>query len=145
MESSAALIEPLVKAYPGKVFVLPTSDAMVLAAKYFVRGELPGIEGLHTAIGKKQRSLWKDRVGHLGPGLERLEGYVFYSTLYGRSAERIDQKIKFGGNGKFPSDDLDQIFRKIAWQAVKEHPNTGVTDKNGDGLNDSASKSFESK
>lgn len=138
-ESYAATLEPLVKAYPGKVFVLPTSDAMVLAAKHFVRGELPGIEGLHRVIGQKERSLWKDPIGHLGPGLERLEGYVFYSTLYGRSPELIDQQIKFGGNGKFPSDDLDQVFRKIAWQAVKEHPNTGVTDKDGDGLNDSAS------
>ncbi len=66
---------------------------------------------------------------------------MFYATLYGRSPERIDQKIKFGGNGEFPSDDLDQIFRKIAWQAVNENPNTGVSDKNGDGLNDSESKS----
>ena len=139
-ENFTALFESLAKAYPGKVFVVPTSDAMVLAAKQFVRGELPGIEGLHRVIGKQERSLWKDQIGHLGPGLERLEGYVFYSTLYGRSPERIDQKIKFGGNSKFPSDDLDQIFRNIAWQAVKEHPNTGVTDKNGDGLNDSASK-----
>jgi hypothetical protein len=139
-ENFAAGFEPLFEAYPGKIFILPTSDAMVLAAKHFVRGELPGIEGLHRVIGKKERSLWKDQIGHLGPGLERLEGYVFYSTLYGRSPERIDQKIKFGGNGKFPSDDLDQIFRKIAWQAVKEHPDTGVTDKDGDGINDSASK-----
>ena len=139
-ENFAALFESLAKAYPGKVFAVPTSDAMVLAAKQFVRGELPGIEGLHRVIGKQERSLWKDQIGHLGPGLERLEGYVFYSTLYGRSPEQIDRKIKFGGNSKFPSDDLDQIFRNIAWQAVKEHPNTGVTDKNGDGLNDSASK-----
>lgn len=87
-----------------------------------------------------ERSLWKDQIGHLGPGLERREGYVFYSTLYGCPPGRIDQKIKFGGNGKFPSDDLDQIFRKITWQAVMEHPNNGITDKDGDEINDSASR-----
>ena len=93
----AKTLDPLLKAYPGKVFVLPTSDAMVLAAKHFVRGELPGIEGLHRVIGKKERSLWKDQLGHLGPGLERLEGYVFYATLYGQSPERIENAIDFGG------------------------------------------------
>ncbi|MFK8112999.1 MAG: hypothetical protein AB8B91_12395 [Rubripirellula sp.] len=135
--SYGEILEPLLKAYPGKVFVLPTSDAMVLAAKHYLRGELPGIEGFHRAIGNKERSLWKDRLGHLGPGLERLEGYVFYATLYGRSPEQIEDEIEFGGNAEFPSQELDRMFRKIAWQAVSEHPFTGVSDEDGDGVNDS--------
>jgi len=121
------MLKPLMKAYPGKVFILPTSDAMVLAAKHFIRGELPGIEGLHRVIGGKERSLWRDQLGHLGPGLERLEGYVFYATLYQRSPERIKKTIPFGGNTDFPSLELDRMFRKIAWQAVTEHPFSGVT------------------
>ena len=132
----ALVIDPLRKAYPGKVFILPTSDSMVLAAKHFMRGELPGIEGLHRAIGKKERSLWKDQLGHLGPGLERLEGYVFYATLYGKSPELIKDDIPFDGNATFPSTSLDKMFRKIAWQAVSEHPYSGITDKNGDGIGD---------
>lgn len=123
----AETLDPLVKAYPGKVFVLPTSDAMVLAAKHYLRGELPGVEGLHRAIGKKERSLWRDQLGHLGPGFERLEGYVFYATLYQRSPEQIEDAISFGGNAKFPSPELDRIFRKIAWQAVVENPFSGVS------------------
>jgi hypothetical protein len=132
----ALIIDPLRKAYPGKVFILPTSDSMVLAAKHFIRGELPGIEGLHRVIGKKERSLWRDQLGHLGPGFERLEGYVFYATLYGKSPELIESNISFGGNANFPSTSLDQMFRKIAWQAVSEHPYSGITDKNGDGISD---------
>ena len=134
----AEVIDPLREAYPGKVFILPTSDSMVLAAKHFLRGELPGIEGLHRVIGKKERSLWRDKLGHLGPGFERLEGYVFYATLYGKSPELIEDKIPFGGNSSFPSKSLDQMFRKIAWQAVSEHPYSGITDKNGDGVSDAA-------
>lgn len=132
----ALVIDPLRKAYPGKVFILPTSDSMVLAAKHFMRGELPGIDGLHRVIGKKERSLWRDQLGHLGPGFERLEGYVFYATLYGKSPELIEDDIPFGGNTTFPSTSLDQMFRKIAWQAVSEHPYSGITDKNGDGIGD---------
>ena len=133
----ATVIGPLRKAYPERVFILPTSDAMVLAAKHFIRGELPGIDGLHRVIGKQERSLWKDQLGHLGPGLERLEGYVFYATLYGQSPELIKDTIPFGGNANFPNATLDQMFRKIAWQAVVEHPYSGVTDQDGNGVNDS--------
>jgi len=125
--TSQKTLDPLLKAYPNKIFVLPTSDAMVLAAKHFIRGELPGIEGLHRAIGKQERSLWKDQLGHLGPGLERLEGYVFYATLYRKSPEQIQNAIDFGGDGDFPSAELDRIFRKIAWQAVAEHPYSGIS------------------
>jgi hypothetical protein len=28
------------------------------------------------------------------------------------------------------------MFRKIAWQAVSEHPYSGITDTNGDGIGD---------
>ena len=131
------MLGSLLDSYPNKVLVVPTSDAMVLAAKHFLRGELPGIDGLHRVIGKKERSLWKDQLGHLGPGFERLEGYVFYATLYGRSPELIENEIRFQGNPKFPSPELDRVFRKIAWQAVSNHPNSVVTDKDGDGINDS--------
>lgn len=133
---SNEVIDVLRKRYPDKVFVLPTSDAMVLAAKAYLRGDLPGIDGVHRVIGGKQRSLWKDQLGHLGPGFERLEGYVFYATLYGESPERIEAPITFGGDPSFPTTKLDQTFRKIAWQAVTKHPYSGVKDEDGDGISD---------
>jgi hypothetical protein len=134
---SNEVVDVLRRKYPDKVFVLPTSDAMVLAAQAYLRGDLPGIEGVHRVIGGKQRSLWKDQLGHLGPGFERLEGYVFYATLYGESPEQIKNPIAFGGDATFPNVELDQMFRKIAWQAVTEHPYSGVKDEDGDGTSDS--------
>ena len=123
--------------YPDKVFILPTSAAMVLAVQYYHRGELPGVEGIHRAVGKKDRSLWYDPLGHLGPGFDRLEGYVFYATIYGKSPELLEGEIQFKDNPvNFPSQELDNVFRKIAWQAVVNNPLSGVTDKDGDGLND---------
>ena len=130
------IIESLRDDYPDRVFIMPTSDAMVLAGKHYLTGDLPGIEGIHRAIGRKERSLWRDRLGHLGPGFERLEGYVFYATIYGRSPELIEAEIEFGGDEDFPSEPLDQVFRKIAWQAVIGHPLSGVTDRDRDGVND---------
>ena len=122
--------------YLDKVFILPTSDAMVLAVQYYHRGELPGIEGIHRSVGKKERSLWRDPLGHLGPGLGHLEGYVFYATLYGRSPELIDGDISFGASLDFPSRELDRVFRKIAWQAVVGNPRSGVTDRDENGVGD---------
>ena len=127
------ILSVLNRKYPGRVFVLPTSDAMVLASQYFERGELPGVEGLHRALGGKKRSLWRDKLGHLGPGFEWLEGYVFYATLYRRSPELIKKEIDLGD---FPGAKLDRIFRRIAWEAVTGNPFSGVRDENRDGVAD---------
>ncbi len=131
-----SLVNTLRESYPDRVFIMPTSDAMVLAAKHYLRGELPGIEGINRIIGKKDRSLWRDKLGHLGPGFERLEGYVFYATIYGRSPELIEGDIDFRDKGDFPSRGLDRIFRKIAWQAVAGNALSGVRDKDADGVGD---------
>jgi hypothetical protein len=119
-----------------EVYILPTHAAMTEAAKRFIRGELPGVEGLYKVIGGKQPSIWVDKIGHISPGFERLEGYVFYATLYGKSPELISTPIKFKDDPSFPSAALDKIFREIAWKAVVEHPLSGVTDKNKNGIGD---------
>ncbi len=130
------LIGTLNNSYPDKIFVLPTSDAMVLAVQAYRRGELPGVEGVHQYVGQKERSLWRDRLGHLGPGFGNLEGYVFYATMYGRSPELINGDVAFRTQSGYPSRELDRVFRKIAWQAVIENPLSGHVDKNRDGISD---------
>lgn len=135
-EVNQKLIGDLEKKYPGKIFVMPTSDAMVLAVDYFHRGKLPGVEGVHKLLGNKERSLWRDRLGHLGPGFGQLEGYVFYSTLYRKSPEKISGDIKFSGANGYPSPELDRVFREIAWKAVTNNPLSGVVDENNDGVGD---------
>ena len=141
-------VEELREDYPDKVFILPTSDAMWLVAKSYLAGELPGVEGFNKFLGGKDKSLWRDRLGHLGPGFDRLEGYVFYATLYERSPELIEEEITFGrsrfdsGEG-YPGKELDRKFRKIAWQAVIGHPLSGVVDADGDGVADEAEMEAE--
>jgi hypothetical protein len=122
----AEVLGKLNEKYPGKVFILPTCDAMVLAVQYYHRNELPGVEGIHTSVGKKERSLWRDR----------LEGYVFYATMYGRSPELISGDVQFGGPPDYPNRELDRVFRKIAWQAVVSNPLSGVTDRDKNGIGD---------
>ena len=123
--------------YPGKIFIIPTSLAVTKAAVLQVKGKLPGVESLHKLVTGKERSIWKDHRGHLGTGFDRLEGYVFYSTLYKKSPELIENEINLPGNKQgYPSTGLDRVFRKIAWQAVIENPLSGVVDSDGDGHGD---------
>ena len=70
-------------------------DAMVLAVQAYYDGKLPGIEGINRWLGGKTYSIWRDKLGHLGPGFERLEGYVFYATIYKRSPALIKGEIPF--------------------------------------------------
>ena len=135
-KSCVEIVSQLRNQYPDKVFILPTSDAMTIAAKRFIQKKLPGVEGIHKVIGGKERSLWRDQLGHLGPGFDRLEGYVFYATLYRKSPELIEGDVDFAENGKYPGRELDLAFRQIAWEAVVNHPYTGVTDENSDGIGD---------
>ena len=118
------------------VYIIPTHAAMTEVAKRFLRGELPGYKGLYKVIGGKEPSIWRDQIGHIHSGLESLEGYVFYATLYGKSPELISAPIKFKEAPNVPSAALDKIFREIAWKAVVEHPLSGVTDKNRNGIGD---------
>ncbi len=133
--SFASLVKTL-RDSTDEVYILPTHAAMTEAAKRLIRGELPGVEGLYKVIGGKERSIWADKIGHISPGFDRLEGYVFYATLYGKSPELISEPIKFNTNPSFVSPALDKIFREIAWKAVVEHPLSGVIDKNKNGIGD---------
>ena len=136
-EPFKAFITKMQEDYPDKVFIIPTSLAVTKAAVLQVKGELPGVESLHKMVTGEDRSIWRDHRGHLGPGFDRLEGYVFYSTLYQKSPELIENGINFaGGQQDYPCDELDQVFRKLAWQAVIENPLSGVVDSDGDGIGD---------
>jgi hypothetical protein len=137
------LIAALDRKYPGKVHIMPTSDAMVLAVQAYFEGRLPGIEGVTRWLSGKTYSIWRDQLGHLGPGFERLEGYVFYATVYRRSPALIEGDISFKptvdkklGELDPPSQEVDRLFRRIAWEAVINNPLSDVTDRNRDGIGD---------
>ncbi len=128
-EHYSKFIAEMEKHYPGKVHILPTNEAMLSALELYFQDKLPGVKGLNKKIDGLSPSIWSDG-GHLGAGLDLLEGYVFYATLYKRSPELIKGK----GKHKAVSPALDKVFRRIAWQAVVNNPLTGVVDKNRDGI-----------
>jgi len=133
-EVYSEIINKLNEQYGDRIFIMPTCEAMVHCVEHLKENKLPGIDGIHKVVGKQERSLWRDQLGHLGPRLESLEGYVFYATIYGRNPEHIEGAVF--DETRFPSRELDQRFREIAWQAVLNNPLSGVVDKNRNGIAD---------
>ncbi len=128
-EQSVKSFAEFERLYPGKVHILPTNEAMLGALELYFQGKLPGIKGLNRKTDGVSPSIWSDG-GHLGVGMDLLEGYVFYATLYKRSPELIKGDVQH----RHVSPELDKVFRKVAWQAVVNNPLTGVVDKNKDGI-----------
>jgi hypothetical protein len=119
-----------------RFFILPTNDAVTLVAKMYNAGKLPQMDGLHKAIGGNERSVWRDYLGHIAREIDRLEGYVFYAALYGKSPELIKAPIVFDGDPGYPDLEMDQIFRRVAWLAVVGHPLSGVVDADNNKIGD---------
>ena len=93
------------------------------ALELYFKNQLPGIKGLNTKTDRVSPAIWSDG-GHLGAGMDLLEGYVFYATLYKRSPELIKENIQHAGVSK----ELDRLFRKVAWDAVRGNPMAGIKD-----------------
>ena len=123
-------VEALSGKYPGKLHVIPVGDGICELLRLFLEKQLPYIQNVDS---KKQPvpGIYKDG-GHLDEhsGMDWFEGYVYYATLYKRSPALIKSKFKV------PDEELDKVFRKVAWQVVTHHPLSGVTDRKGDGIGD---------
>ncbi|MBW8039676.1 MAG: hypothetical protein FVQ85_06715 [Planctomycetes bacterium] len=125
------IMEPLRKKYPGKVHVIPVGNSMLELLKLYYAGELPGIEGISKHLCKKEYTLWSDG-GHLGKHMHWWEGYVYYAAIYKKSPELIEAGFEVTEYNA----ELDKLMRKCAWKAVVNHPYSGITDRNENGIAD---------
>jgi hypothetical protein len=80
---------------------------------------------------KKEYTLWSDG-GHLGKHMRWWEGYVYYATIYKKSPELINAGFEVTEYNA----ELDKLMRQCAWKAVVNHPYSGITDKNANGIAD---------
>ena len=124
------LVDGLNAKYPGKIHVIPAGDGICELLKLLLEKQLPYIQKVDSQK-QPMPGIYIDG-GHLdeNSGMAWFEGYVYYSTLYKRSPELIKSKFEV------PDDELDKVFRKVAWQVVTQHPLSGVMDKDGDGVGD---------
>ena len=116
--------------YPAKVHVIPVGDGICELLKLQLKNQLPWIKAVDSR-NQPIPGIYKDG-GHLdeSSGLGWFEGYIYYATLYRMSPELIQGKLNV------LNEELDKVFRKVAWQVVTRHPLSGVTGKNDNGTED---------
>jgi hypothetical protein len=104
------------------VFVVPVGQAVIALREKIIDGKAPGL--------KMQSDLFSDALGHARPSLAALVAYCHFAVIYRRSpvglpipavlasAKNLDEKEK-----------LNRLLQELAWDAVRQHPLSGVKEK----------------
>ncbi len=98
------------------VFVVPAGQAVLALRELIIRGKAPGIT--------KQSDLFRDAIGHPRDHVQALATYCHYAVIYGRSPIGLPAPAAIA---KLPeAAKLNALLQKLAWDAVTQHPLSGV-------------------
>ena len=97
------------------LYVVPVGQAMMKLREKVIAGEVPGIA--------KQSELFVDKLGHGTGVVQALVAYCHFGVIYQRSPVGLP----LPGVMKGKEGALNKLLQEIAWQAVQEHPMSGVT------------------
>jgi hypothetical protein len=101
------------------LYVVPAAQAVIALREKIIAGEAPGL--------KVQEDLFTDELGHGKPPLQALVAYCNFAVMYRRSpvglpVPKILADAKFGDQ----TEKLNRLLQELAWDAVKQHPLSGV-------------------
>jgi hypothetical protein len=104
------------------VFVVPVGQAVIALREKIIEGKVPGL--------KTQEDLFTDAIGHARAPLQALVAYCHFASIYRRSPVGLPVPAVLA-NAKNPNWDekLARVLQEIAWEAVTQHPLSGVTAK----------------
>jgi hypothetical protein len=101
------------------VFVVPVGQAVLELRNLIIQGKAPGIA--------KQSDLFTDPIGHPRDHVKALNTYCHYAVIYGRSPIGLSMPAAIA---KLPeAEKLNALLQKLAWDAVIQHPLSGVKAK----------------
>ncbi len=101
------------------LYIVPAPQAVIALREKIVAGQAPGL--------KQQSDLFTDATGHGQPPLKTLVAYCNFAVMYRRSPIGLPvpaelKKAKLGDQ----EEKLNRLLQELAWQAVIEHPLSGV-------------------
>ena len=110
------------KKYPGKVFSIRSSHAMLELRRRLEEKKLPVIDRV-LASGKKDRgqALYADLL-HSGSAVILLECYLYLAAVH-----KLDPR-KLPALGEGAEVKLDKVLRELAWEITVKNPWSGVKD-----------------
>lgn len=101
------------------LYAVPAGQATVLLREKIIAGEAPGL--------KEQNDLFNDAIGHPTTPLRLLNTYCHYAVIYGRSPVGLPVPASLNAMPyREHAEALNTLLQELAWQAVREHPHTGV-------------------
>lgn len=100
----------------AKIAVVPCGEAVLALRAKVIQGAAPGI--------KTQNELFTDVLGHPGPQIRVLCAYCHFATIYRRSPVGLPVPAQLAQAPE--AEKLNRLLQEIAWQAVSEHPLSGV-------------------
>ena len=98
------------------VHVLPVSEAVYTLREKVAEGKAPGVG--------KQSELFRDDHGHPSEILSLLVTYCHFAAIYQRDPQGLPVPPMIKDRPQ--AAELNQLLQKIAWDAVKAHPMSGV-------------------
>ncbi len=104
------------------ILIVPVGVASIALREKIVAGQAPGL--------KAQWDLFTDTWGHAQMPLRVLSAYCHYAVIYRRNPAGLPMPRQFVAMKGFSEEDkvkLNQLLQELAWQAVTQHPMTGVT------------------
>ena len=96
--------------------MVPCGEAVLALRAKVIQGAAPGI--------KTQNELFTDVLGHPGPQIRVLCAYCHFATIYRRSPVGLPVPAQLTQAPE--AEKLNRLLQEIAWQAVSEHPLSGV-------------------
>jgi len=101
------------------LFAVPAGQAVVALREKIIAGQVPGI--------KTQAELFTDPLGHAGPPVQALVAYCHFAVIYRRTPVGLPIPTIMA-RAKNPNwdDKLNLLLQEIAWEAVVQHPLSGV-------------------
>lgn len=98
------------------VRVAPVGQAVIALREKIIAGAAPGL--------KEQNELFTDAIGHARPPQAVLVAYVYYGLIYERSPAGLPVPAALAKSPE--AEKLNRLLQEIAWQAVTQHPQSGV-------------------
>lgn len=119
-ETVAALNRPFGR---NVLYIVPAGQAVIALRERIRIGKAGGL--------RTQTELFRDRVGHPAEPVQVLVAYTHFAVIYRRSPVGLPApKLLANANKPEWNDATVRVLQEVAWEAVTQHPQSGVCDSN---------------
>ncbi len=106
------------------LFIIPIGRASILLREKIIAKQAPGLDSQNALF--DARNGVRDEMCHPSGVLTTLGGYCYYATIYRQSPAGLPVPTNLSKMKPSEQEKLNRLLQELAWQAVTEHPQSGV-------------------